>query len=79
MTVSVPETLQAEMASDPAPAPAPPPKRHRYSWAHQLKRSLHVDALVCPKCARGPPTLLRVHAFLFPLGFDHPHRPAYDY
>ena len=60
MTVSVPETLQAEMAPDPPPAPAPPPKRHRYSWAHQLKRSLHVDALVCPKCE----TLLRVLAFL---------------
>jgi len=31
-----------------------------YSWARQLKRLLHVDALICPKCA----TLLRVLAFL---------------
>jgi hypothetical protein len=64
MSVPVPETPQAESTPDPPPVPAPPPKRHRYSWAHQLKRSLHVDALVCPKCARGPPTLLRVLAFL---------------
>ncbi len=35
-------------------------KRPRTSWAHQLKRALHVDALVCPKCA----SLLRVLAFL---------------
>jgi hypothetical protein len=58
-----PETTQAESAPDPpsaAPAPAPPPKRHHYSWSHQLKRSLHVDALVCPKCQ----ALLRVLAFL---------------
>ncbi|MBU1412408.1 transposase [Myxococcota bacterium] len=66
-TLTSPETTQAESAPAPpsaAPAPAPPPKRHHYSWGHQLKRSLHVDALVCPKCARGPPTLLRVLAFL---------------
>jgi hypothetical protein len=65
--VTTPETTQNESAPDPpsaAPAPAPPPKRHHYSWAHQLKRSLHVNALVCSKCARGPPTLLRVLAFL---------------
>jgi len=60
MTLSVPETLQAEMAPDPPAAPAQPPKRRRTSWAHQLKRSLHVDALVCPRCE----TLLRVLAFI---------------
>jgi hypothetical protein len=57
----VPETPQTEMAPvPPVPSAPPPPKRHRYSWAHQLKRSLRVDALVCPKFA----TLLRVLAFL---------------
>jgi len=77
MTVSVPETLQAESTPDPPPAPVPPPKRHRYSWAHQLKRSLHVDALVCPKCA----ALLRVLTFLsIPAVvtkiLDHLHLPS---
>ncbi len=60
MTGTVPETPQSQCAPDPPDTPAPPPKRHRYSWAHQLKRSLHAAALVCPKCA----TLLRVLAFL---------------
>ena len=59
-----------------APAP-PPPKRHRYSWAHQLKRSLHADALVCPKCE----TLLRVLAFISVPAvvvriLDHLHLPS---
>ncbi|MBU1069157.1 transposase [Myxococcota bacterium] len=54
------EKPQAESTPAPPPALAQPPKRHRYSWAHQLKRSLHADALVCPKCA----ALLRVLAFI---------------
>ena len=33
-----------------ASSPAPSHRRRRYGWAQLLRRVLHVDALICPRC-----------------------------
>ena len=53
-------SLQAAPGPGPlhnAPSPCeteslpPPPKRCRSSWARLLKRTIHIDALTCPRCS----------------------------
>ena len=55
------------------------PKRRRSSWAQLLKRTLHLDALKCPKCSESMEVLaLITDPAVVRKILDHLHLPADD-
>ena len=77
---SAPDPLNhADADVAPPPEPLPCPKRRRSTWAQLLKRTLHLDALKCPKCSEPMEVLaLITDPDVVRKILNHLHLPADD-